>query len=283
MTIYAIVSYFLKNGLFMKTVISFNGKTPNEQEHKQLLTQDLLIKHPSFVKRNKKTMAGLLCFLAGIGCIILSLYLTFGTKATFGIFRPWNILRLPCVVLGFTLLCMGIDCFRSRPAKPNLTKPQYVLHQHVKKCLIDPNYFYIGTIDTVNSYATLQRMLPEMQEVDYKTFTTYLETLHSKMLSTLKDNAKSLNLPEYNFKASSVNTSLISKKTVSLGIERLTMDVNLCVKNTQLVHATWRNKFIPTRVFHLKLIFNMTLVQLGKCWFVYDPLPDYEINKPGLR
>jgi hypothetical protein len=182
------------------------------------------------------------------------------------------------LAFGFVLLCIGAICFRSRPARQNFTKPQYVI-QHYVKCLIDPDYFYIDAIDTVNSYAFLQRMLPETQEIDYKTFTVYLENLHSKMMSSVKDDAKILSLSECNFKVSSVDTSIVSKETVSLGIERLTMEVNLYVKNTRFADSAWRNKFIPTRVSHIKLIFNMTLVQLGKCWFVYDPLPDYEINK----
>ncbi|MCL2134300.1 MAG: hypothetical protein FWH37_01935 [Candidatus Bathyarchaeota archaeon] len=258
----------------MKSIIIFNGKTPSE--HEQLTHGSFNNTPSSFVDHNRKIM-GLLCFIAGISCITLSLF--FWSTITFGTLVLWGRLLFLCLALGIILFCLGINFFRDRPTIQNFTKPQHIIQQYVK-CLIDTNYFYIGVVNAGNSYATLQRMLPETQKVDYKTFTTYLKNLHSKMLQIVKEDTKNLNIPEYSFKASSINSTITSKKTVSLGVKRLTMETNLYVKNTQYIHySIYRNKFISTKISHIKLIFNMSLVQLDKKWFVYDPLPDYKIEK----
>jgi hypothetical protein len=260
----------------MKTlVISFNGKTPNEQEHEQLAREPFDKMPFSFVERNRKIIEGFLCFLAGMGGVLFSWFL-FWSKIAFKYPLGGG---FTAALFGFSLslFYQGIKCFRSRPAKQDFKKSQHVLYQYVK-CLLDLNYFHIGTIDTGRAYATLQCMLPESQRVDYKTFEAYLTDFHSKMLTIIKDDAKALNLPEYGFKVSIIDTSLTSNKVVSHGVEKLTMEINLYVDFAQSVRSMWRDKLVSTRVSYIKLVFNMTLIQLGKCWFVYDPLPDYEVN-----
>jgi hypothetical protein len=262
----------------MKTlVISFNGKTPNEQEHEQL-TREPFDKTPfSFVKRNKKIVESLLCFLVGIGGVLFSWFL-FWSKIAFK-YHPSLGGGFTAALFGFSLslFYQGIQCFRSRPTKQDFKKPQHVLYQY-GKCLLDLNYFHVDTIDTGRAYATLQCMLPKSQRVEYKTFEAYLTDFHLKMMTIIKNDAKALNLPEYGFKVSIIDTSITSNKIVSHDVEKLTMEVNLSVKFTQLTRSMWRDKLVPTQVSHIKLVFNMTLIQLGKYWFVYDPLPDYEVN-----
>jgi hypothetical protein len=63
---YLLLSYCLSNTLcdfyvgvkkgsyVMKAILIFNGKTPSEQEHKQLTQETLIKKSSSFVERNKK-------------------------------------------------------------------------------------------------------------------------------------------------------------------------------------------------------------------------------------
>ncbi|MDR2720310.1 MAG: hypothetical protein LBC03_05865 [Nitrososphaerota archaeon] len=254
--------------------ISFNGKTPSEQEYEQL-TCGFFDKTPfSFVGRNRKIIEGFLCFLSGIGGVVFSWFL-FWTKIPVDI--PFGSMFTAALLgFSFSLFYQGFKCFRSRPTKQNFKKSQHVLHQYVK-CLFDINYFHTGTIDIGNSYATLQRMLPESQRVDYKTFETYSENSHSKIIAIAKNDTKTLNLIDDCFKVSSVVTSVTSNKTIAQNIERLSMEVNLYVETTttQSDRTIWK-KFKPTIVSHVKLIFNMTLVQLDEYWFVYDPLPDYE-------
>jgi len=260
-----------------KSIISFNGKTPSEQEREQL-TQEAFDKTLfSFVEHNRKIKEGLICFLSGSGAVILSLF--FWTKTTFSTLALWGRFAVPLLGFGLALFCLGLNRFHNRPTKQKFKKPQQALQQYVK-CILDIKYFHIGTIDTGNSYATLQRILPKSQRINYETFTTYLKALHLEMEELVRNDAKTLNLFEKSFKVSAVNTSIVSNKTVSKSVEKLTMSVDLYVENTQLAHPTWRNKFMHNRVSHIKLIFNMTLVQLNKYWFVYDPLPDYKINNP---
>jgi hypothetical protein len=261
----------------MKTfVIRFNGKTPSGQEREQLL-QDPFDKTPfSFVERNRKIIEGFLCFPSGIGCVIFSWFL-FLSKIAFR-YPMGGAFIAALFGFGLSLFYQGINCFRNRPTKNNLQKSQQAIHQYVK-CLLDTNYFHIGTTDIGNSYAALQRMLPESQRVTYETFTAYSTDFHLKMMAIVKNDAKTLNLPENGFKVSSVNTSVVSTEAVSQGVEKLTMEVNLYVENTQVVPSIWRDKFVLTKVSHIKLIFTMTLVQSNKYWFVYNPLPDYQIDK----
>jgi SUMO ligase MMS21 Smc5/6 complex component len=145
--------------------------------------------------------------------------------------------------------------------------------------LLDINYFHIGTIDIGNSYAALQHMLPESQRVNYEIFAAYLTDFHLKMMTIVKEGTKTCNLTEDGVKVSSVDTSVTSNEMVSQGIEKLIMEVNLYVNFTRRAHYIWKYKFRPNRVAHIKIIFNMTLVQSDKYWFVYDPLPDYKIDK----
>ena len=260
------------------SVISFSGKTPSEQEYEQLIGGGSFDKTPfSFVGRNRKIIEVFLCFLSGIGGVIFSWFL-FWTKMPVGI--PFGAM-FTAALLGFSffLFYQGINCFRSRSTKQNFKKSQHVLHQYVK-CLFDINCFHMGTIDIGNSYATLQCMLPESQRVDYKTFEAYLDGIHSKVITIAKDDTTTRNIVDNGFKVSSVDTLVTSNEMIAQNIERLTMEVNLYVETTttQSDQTIWK-KFKPIIVSHVKLIFNMTLVQLAEYWFVYDPLPDYEICK----
>jgi hypothetical protein len=262
------------------SVISFNGKTPSEQEREQL-TPNSVDKTPfSSVKRKRRLIVSFLFLLSGIVALIFSLFL-FWSRTVFHYPRG-RAFAIGLFGFSFFLFFQGAKSFCSfySMSKGSYSResPQVqVLHKYVK-CLLDTNYFHTGTLNIGNFYARLQRMLPVSQRVDYKTFETYLTDFHSKMMMIVKDDAKALNLMGDGFKVSSANTSITSNETVSQCIEKLTMEVNLYVEFTQFVPSIWKDKLKQNRVSHVKLIFNMTLVQLDEYWFVYNPLPDYKIN-----
>jgi len=267
----------------MKTLISFNGKTPSELEREQLLACSLDKQPFLSVEHNRKIIEGFLFFLSGFVALPFSLFLFF-SKITFQYYYTGR--AFPVVLFGFSLflLFQGIRSFYSfyKISKDSHSRePQQVqvMHKYVK-CLLDTHYFRVGTIDVGNFYATLQNMLPESQKVvDYQTFADYLTGFHSKMLVIVKDEAKSLNIVGESFNVSSVDALVTSKKTVFQGVEKLTMKVNLSIDSARLVRSMWRDKLVPVRVLCIQLVFSMTLIQVGKRWFVYDPLPDYKIEQ----
>jgi len=267
----------------MKTVvINFNGKTPSEQEREQLTHSTFDKTLFSFVEHNRKIKEGLLCFLSGIVALIFSFFL-FWSRIAFH-YPLGNVFSIGLFGFSFFLFFQGTKSFYkfysiSKDSHSRESPQVQVLHKYVK-CLLDTNYFHIGTLNIGNSYATLQHILPEPQRVDYTSFAAYVRDFHSKMMSIIKDDAKTLNLPEKDgFKVSSIDSSVTSKEVVAQNIEKLTMEVNLYVEFTQRGHAMWRDKLIKNRVSHIKLIFNMTLVQSNKYWFVYNPIPEYKVDR----
>lgn len=239
--------------------ISFIGKTPSENEYAQLTSVPYAKKPLSASERNSKIKKAFMMVGFSIFCLIFGLIAFMVGRSGSGSAGSGTISIMGIIVLigcpGFLLAALGFLISMSKD--PRSKDSSGALYKYVKRVLIgdDSDKFEKKSIDY--AYSVLQRMLPESRMVDYKTFEIYLKDLRLKIKNDVKDNDTGV----FTYGGETIHTS----KIISPGIEK---------RVTKLEFNYSFNNKVASKI---EMTFDITLIQPGGYWFIYDPMPEYKI------
>ena len=223
----------------MKIIIT--SKIPNEQDYLKLTSS--IINKTKISRMEIGTLVGGGCALIGASLVLFII----GLSALFFdsiFFKIIGILALVSSPIGFYFaLKISINQIRD----PRCKNQQRALYTYATRVLIGDDAIPNNDKMLFYSYIVMERMIPELLMPQKEAFLKYLQDFRSKLAMETNDS---------NLQSKLHNEWVISTDILSQGIEK---------RKVQFDYKTANSTY--------KMEFNITLIQSGPYWFVYDPMP----------
>ncbi|MCL2036744.1 MAG: hypothetical protein FWG83_05080 [Oscillospiraceae bacterium] len=274
--------------------IKFTAKTPKEEEYTELTTISFTRKPISDFERNrimKQVSKFGFTILMNLFCAVALYFFCrflihiFGLTADSDNSREssgvWILSKLHLI---FVLAALGyliwtIVCYRRLHINPQGKSTKKTLHNFTELVLIgDDNELsnHLTNRDPKVAYDALVRMLPDAIVPDYGMFANYLTGFRTFCLELIQGHYKNnpnIVVQDDCILGTSFDKSVLSE-TLHPGIEKQIVHMNMSYHYAEYKQKDNESEK-ETAYANLKMIFEVTFVQSGEFWYLYDPMPEY--------
>jgi len=263
--------------------IQIRGKTPAEYEYAILTSVPFEKKPISYEERNNKIKMGFIMLGCIIACAVAGAILHAIGRSGEGTAGAGIMMFMGFVImyLGSPLCFLAaIASFLSILSEPRGKKPQKSLHEYLSRVLIGDDSSNFSKKCKEYSYQVLLRMVPDSAMPARKNFTKHLSDFRIKMLESLNADFKEVfgNDSNGEHEINLIGNSVcISSENLSPGIEKHVVEFDVSLTANYTDPNTYKSsQVVYSRV---KIATEMTFVQTGKYWYIYDNLPEIQFQQ----